>query len=368
MPTQTHALARSTGRDAATGLVSLIALAVVVVAIPMALITFIGWPLPHEMPSFGDVTDALGDRYVPDRFVVGALACVCWLIWVELVASVVVETFAYVRGEKSADVPLAGGMQKVVGRLIGGAALLVAAFLARGETPDAIKPLVPAQPTPIAELAGIDIDLTVDPVAGQAGSMVETLPTYTVEPRDTLWAIAEQTLGDPFRWGEIWELNAQRDMGGRTFVDPDLIIPGWRLQLPADALVPGAELTTSTGLSEDAPASDKSSEKTGDADGGSGERSQGSGGDGLAGGGLAGGAGGGDSSGGMGSGYFGSTEDGPTRVEVLQPLDEAEPDGPNGGVIAGPRVETLDPLPTSGELAEDDPSVHGATGASATTD
>ena len=60
-------------------------------------------------------------------------------------------------------------------------------------------------------------------------------PDYTVEPGDTLWDIAEEHLGDPTAWPEIWERNAGDDMGGgRTFDDPNLILPGWELQL-ADA-------------------------------------------------------------------------------------------------------------------------------------
>jgi LysM repeat protein len=56
--------------------------------------------------------------------------------------------------------------------------------------------------------------------------------SHVVQPGDTLWDIADQQLGDPLRWTEIWERNAGDDMGGgRTFDDPDLILPGWELQL-----------------------------------------------------------------------------------------------------------------------------------------
>ena len=57
--------------------------------------------------------------------------------------------------------------------------------------------------------------------------------TYTVQRGDTLWDIADEQLGDPTAWPEIWEDNAGDDMGGgRTFDDPDLILPGWELDLP----------------------------------------------------------------------------------------------------------------------------------------
>ena len=56
--------------------------------------------------------------------------------------------------------------------------------------------------------------------------------TYTVERGDTLWDIADEQLGDPTAWSEVWERNAGHDMGGgRTFDDPNVILSGWELEL-----------------------------------------------------------------------------------------------------------------------------------------
>ena len=52
--------------------------------------------------------------------------------------------------------------------------------------------------------------------------------SYTVQPGDSLWHIAETQLGDPTRWPEIAELNPQ-------IANPDLIYPGDELVLPAAA-------------------------------------------------------------------------------------------------------------------------------------
>ncbi len=61
---------------------------------------------------------------------------------------------------------------------------------------------------------------------------------YRVRPGDSLWRISESFLSDGFRWTEIWELNQSREMaGGRRFADPDLILPGWILELPIEAAV-----------------------------------------------------------------------------------------------------------------------------------
>ncbi|MQA00407.1 MAG: LysM peptidoglycan-binding domain-containing protein [Dehalococcoidia bacterium] len=60
---------------------------------------------------------------------------------------------------------------------------------------------------------------------------------YQVRLGDSLWAIAERLLADGFRWTELWDLNGGREMpGGRRFVDPDLILPGWWLNLPATGI------------------------------------------------------------------------------------------------------------------------------------
>ena len=65
-------------------------------------------------------------------------------------------------------------------------------------------------------------------------SNANTISTYTVVEGDTLSDIAESHLGHPDRWTELWELNANQPMNdGRTFTDPNLIIPGWNLTLEA---------------------------------------------------------------------------------------------------------------------------------------
>jgi nucleoid-associated protein YgaU len=57
--------------------------------------------------------------------------------------------------------------------------------------------------------------------------------SHVVVEGDTLFGIAEQRLGDAAAWPEIFEENRDRGMGdGRTFDDPNLIVPGWELKLP----------------------------------------------------------------------------------------------------------------------------------------
>jgi DNA-binding SARP family transcriptional activator len=59
--------------------------------------------------------------------------------------------------------------------------------------------------------------------------------SYRVRRGEHLWGIAERFLGDGFRWVEIWARNGGREMSaGRRFTDPNLIYPGWLLELPIE--------------------------------------------------------------------------------------------------------------------------------------
>lgn len=58
-------------------------------------------------------------------------------------------------------------------------------------------------------------------------------PTVVVERGDTLWDLADEHLGDPFRWPYIYQRNRGKPQpDGRQLTDPDLIHPGWLLHLP----------------------------------------------------------------------------------------------------------------------------------------
>jgi nucleoid-associated protein YgaU len=59
--------------------------------------------------------------------------------------------------------------------------------------------------------------------------------SHAVVEGDTLSDIAAERLGDAAAWPDIFEESRGRDMGdGRTFDDPNLIVPGWELDLPTE--------------------------------------------------------------------------------------------------------------------------------------
>lgn len=86
----------------------------------------------------------------------------------------------------------------------------------------------------------VDVNAPPAQASASAGAMELAAADYTVTPGDTLWDISAEQLGDPLRYPEIVELNRGRPQpDGGALQDPDLIRPGWVLQLP-NAVAGGA--------------------------------------------------------------------------------------------------------------------------------
>ncbi|HEX8344700.1 MAG TPA: transcriptional regulator [Actinoplanes sp.] len=69
--------------------------------------------------------------------------------------------------------------------------------------------------------------------------MADARYDHRVRRGDTLSKVAQVWLGDADRWPDICRINKHRHfLGGETLTDCDLIYPGWKLRLPADAVPP----------------------------------------------------------------------------------------------------------------------------------
>jgi nucleoid-associated protein YgaU len=283
--------ARRTGsfRDLGRGIAALLALAVLVLGVPAALITVAPLQLPTRLPPAGDVASAL-TRPDDGHLFLAALTLLAWAGWATFTLSVLVEAVAQIRGLPALRLPLLAGPQH-------GAALLVAAVAVMLTLPGPGIPGVNARPqsavatlhhpsittapataTPprarpafAQEQVGEHVGGTAQPVArahderdgqetgprqrpsltGQAARRPQH-PTVPVHRGDTLWGLAERHLGDGTRYTEIAALNyTRRQPDGRHLTDTHWIYPGWTLQLPADAI----GTTGTTGTPPDAPAS-----------------------------------------------------------------------------------------------------------------
>lgn len=246
-PRRTHTLLGRLGR-LAWALAALMVLLALVGGVPAALWVFVGWPLPHALPTLAELGRGLTQHGIPDTILIDILALGCWAAWAVFTASLVVEAGAAVRGRTARRIPLAGPLQALAGALVA-AVLLAFAPMA----PRAHAQTLPGGPLPAA-LAAVEPAALVPPALGPSRPLLAEPPParhlparaapasqaprrYIVKPRDTLWGIADRELGDPFRWHDLYRRNKDKPQpDGGALTDPDLIRPGWTLELPASTL------------------------------------------------------------------------------------------------------------------------------------
>lgn len=222
------------------GVASLIAAVALLVGVPIALASLVGWPLPSTVPDGDTLSQALRTG-ISDDFIVNTLAVIAWLAWGQLALAMAAETVGVLRGRQPLPLPVAPGLQGLATRLVAGIVLLV-------------TPLQPARavanpPVPVVAEASLSPVVHADELSSQtadgsapAASPVRAPaagPTVTVQRHDSYWAVAERTLGDGLRWREIHAMNVGRTMsGGHTITSGDETLrAGWPLLLPADAAV-----------------------------------------------------------------------------------------------------------------------------------
>ncbi|WP_437040546.1 BTAD domain-containing putative transcriptional regulator [Streptomyces sp. enrichment culture] len=245
--------------DFVKAFLAFVALAVLLVGVPLALATQIGWPLPDGVPSL----DWLQQEITVHTFL-NILTVIVWFAWAQFTACVLVEMKAALSGVGvPGRVPGAGPSQLLARQLV--AALLLVGATAASLTPglsqfgqgyDAHqKPAVAAaQATPgifaqqqeqasgaAAALAEQASHAAAHADAGGSTARQGDTKYYRIQPpegrhHDSLWEIAERHLGDGRRYKEIFELNKDRvQPDGSKLSEASLIRPGWIMEMPGDA-------------------------------------------------------------------------------------------------------------------------------------
>ena len=179
-------------------------------AVPAVLIAVVGDPL----------SGGLGHAWSPlARDALTLLALAAWVAW----AACCLQLLRAVVGQvRRGDVSLRGAsvMDQVAARIAVG----VLALSSIGG-PLAVSSVAGASsPTAVTTSAH-------DVVANRSDAHA-TAASHTVRPGETLWGIAHDRLGDGADWTALAAMNLGRVMGdGATFVDPDHLEAGWRLDL-----------------------------------------------------------------------------------------------------------------------------------------
>ncbi|MDT0614219.1 BTAD domain-containing putative transcriptional regulator [Streptomyces lancefieldiae] len=243
--------------DFVKAFLAFVALLVLVVGVPLALATQIGWPLPDGMPGL----DWL-QREITVQTFLHILTVIVWFAWAQFTACVLVEVKAALSGVGvPGRVPGSGPSQLLARQLV--AALLLVGATAASLTPGLSQlgqslegnqqpSVAAAQQTPgiFAQQQGAAAGAAnaLAEQAGQAAARADGASAahgdtkyYRIQPpegrhHDSLWEIADRHLGDGRRYKEIFELNKDRvQPDGSKLSEASLIRPGWIMEMPGDA-------------------------------------------------------------------------------------------------------------------------------------
>jgi hypothetical protein len=245
--------------DRLKGLASLLAIVAIVGGVPYVLLRFFGTPWPDQMPNRDVLFNELGAETI-----IGIITFFVWLAWLHFVICLIGEAVAEVRGHGlSPRIPLGGGSQTLARRLISGVVLIAATGSVTLPMASAVTASSVANPSSVSVAQGNDnssreafrqteprstVQIGTPAVkhthtgvrtnndhAGQVVKYTEVKPPQG-RNYDCLWDIAERYLGEGRRYKEIYDLNKNKlQPDGRRLTNPDLIMPGWQVRLPADA-------------------------------------------------------------------------------------------------------------------------------------
>ncbi|MFI5707280.1 hypothetical protein [Kribbella sp. NPDC051620] len=245
--------------DRLKGLASLLAIVAIVGGVPYVLLTFFGKPWPSRMPSRDVLFDELSAKTI-----IGIIAFFIWVAWLHFVICLIAEAVAEIRGHGlSPRVPLGGGSQTLARRLIAGVVLIAGAASVTLPAANAVTATSVGNPSSVSVAQSNDnssveafrqteprssVQIGVAPVkhthtgvrtnSDHTGQVVKYTEVRPPQGRnyDCLWDIAERYLGEGRRYKEIYDLNHNKlQPDGRRLTNPDLILPGWQVRLPADA-------------------------------------------------------------------------------------------------------------------------------------
>lgn len=245
--------------------------AAILAGLPYLLVTRIGWPLPHRWMGLRALGQDLTTRSLSDTVVINTLAVVVWICWAILLLGALTEIGALALRRPAPSIPGLRPGQVLAAALIA----LIGISIARTPTahtpaPDSHRPLpqrtaplnprpaalsaapatmptTPATPAPVTARPTSDEQHARIDTAGASDRAATETKTVTVQPGQSLFSLAEQYTGSGQNWKGLYQLNADRsEPGGQHLTDPDLIRPGWSIEIPVGAFTGTAPTVTTT--------------------------------------------------------------------------------------------------------------------------
>lgn len=253
---------RGTGARVVRGLGATLLLLALVVGIPVGL-WLLGGPIWTGPVSLDRLVSLLSSPDVTGSVLIGLIKIVGWIAWLTFAIAVVIELVAALRGRRSPHVRGLGAQQRAAAVLVGAMITMLVAAPSVSPAMAAPVPVEPAETGTVAtapvsseaaSLSGESTDAVTGGAERRAAADEAPAPTYTVQPGDSLWRIAEQTLGDGARFKQIADLNYGVPQADGSALDAgNWIEPGWVLRLPAEAADGAVVPTSTTGTDGDEP-------------------------------------------------------------------------------------------------------------------
>ena len=188
--------------------------------LPWALLHFTGSPVPTSVPDLRRAQAFLFEP-ISDAVILRGLVSLAWLLWALFVIDLALACLDLARDHAHTH---GGPLRRLATALLTATVLAICARPAVATSAAAGSPVAEVPAT--AAVAGTD-------------HCIVRAPQNSVH--DSLWRIAERELGDGKRWPELYQRNRGAPQpDGRQLVDPDLIQPGWIIQLPPPAPGPVA--------------------------------------------------------------------------------------------------------------------------------
>ncbi len=223
-------------------LLMLVVLVALVAGVPWLLVVVGGWPLPTGWPDWSQVWLDLRQLNIDQRWVIGVLAGGAWLLWGQIIWSLLFEAINMVRvGRGLAARPAPFTLPVVsmlVSKLVAGALSLTlltsssasaASAASAGLSPADLAPAATADD--LVDGVGIPDEDVWPGDSGPVDAEVDSPEaSVVVGPTETAWDVAARVFGDGERVDELLRLNdvSALDVG-----------PGTVLRLPPGVAAPG---------------------------------------------------------------------------------------------------------------------------------
>ena len=210
------------------GIASVLSAVVVLAGVPALLWRYVGWPFPSTVPTMAEVRLAIELRDFSDRLLTGTLAVIVWICWALTLTSIVAHIVSRI-GRSAVRRPslVPAVLHQAVGKWVGSAALLVTLFSRPAGATTAALPTTTLSAPTVPPTSATRLP-TAQPETPPKRTSIPAPPgrTYVVGPRESLWSVAEATLGDGSRWKELLDAN-------RSIInDPDMLVDGITLTIP----------------------------------------------------------------------------------------------------------------------------------------